>query len=133
MLHFSWTPGPPTFDWHTPPPEHCDATLQLAPTLVPPTHAFADAQPASVAQPWNVAFGPQNCSFGPPAHVPSLPAAQVPLGHSELLLQFAFWLAPPTQVLVGEQIPSVHWLNKVACPGSPHAPPPGHCELNAMP
>src|SRR5205085_6945691 len=106
--------------------------LQAAPTLVPPTHALAEAQLASLEQPVNVAFGPQNCSDGPPAHSPSLPAAQVPPGHSEAELQLAFWFVPPTHVLVGEHTPSAHWLNKVACPGKPHEPP-GHCVPNAMP
>ena len=87
MTHASgW---PPTFDWQLP-PGHWLFTLQLAPTFVPPTHSFMDAQPVSALQPWNVAFGPQNCSNGPPAHSPSLPAAQVPPGHSEAALQFAF-------------------------------------------
>jgi len=99
---------------------------------VPPTHAFIEAQSLLAAQPWNVAFGPQNCSNGPAWHVPSFPAAQVPPGHCDAALQFAFWFAPPTHVLVGEQIVSLHWLKFVAVPGIPHALP-GHCELNAAP
>lgn len=80
---------PPTFDWQLP-PGHCDATLQFAPGLVPPTHAFSDAQSLFAAQPWNVPLGPQNCSNGPPVQIPASPVMHDPPGHSEAALHVAF-------------------------------------------
>jgi hypothetical protein len=102
--------------------------LHAAPTLVPPTHAFDDAQSVSDEHPWNVAFGPQNCSNGPPPHVPLFAATQVLPGHSELTVQSALMFVPPAQVFAGEHTVSEHWLNAVAAPGTLQAPP-GHCEL----
>ena len=104
MVHASAVP--PTFDWQLP-PGHDEAPLQAAPALLPPTHALDDAQSAFELQPWNVAFGAQYCSNGPPEHSPSFPAVHVPPGQSDATLQLRSWLLPPTQVFVGEHIPSV--------------------------
>src|SRR3990172_8923250 len=83
------------------------------------------SQSASVVQPAKVADGPQNCSMGPAAHLPSFPTAQLPAGHSEPNAQLAPAFDPPTQVLVGLQSASSHSLGLVGIPANEHAPP-GH-------
>jgi hypothetical protein len=63
-------------------------------------------QSAFVEQPRNVSTGPQNCSNGPAAHVPSLPPSD-------------------------EQVESSHWFGVVAAPGTVHAPP-GHSDATVQ-